>query len=146
MDPIIVGDKVFISSAYGMGCALLKMSKNKLDLVWKNMEMSNQFTCSVYLDGYVYGYDGERPRCSLKCIEYETGKEMWSQRMPFGSLIVANGKLIVQDEDGVVHIAEATPDGYQEISSSHVQNVPANQRGRCYLCQILRKSTRNYSK
>lgn len=125
-DPIIVGDKVFISSAYGKGCALLQMTDRNPKLVWKNMEMNSQFQCNVYLNGYVYGIDGERPRCNLKCIDYNTGKVMWSQKMPFGSLIVANGKLLILDEDGVIHVAEATPNSYQEISRGRVQPKTGN--------------------
>jgi outer membrane protein assembly factor BamB len=124
-DPIVVGDKVFISSAYGMGCALLQLTGGHPKLVWKNKEMSNQFTSSVFLDGYVYGFDGERPRCSLKSVEFETGKVMWSERMPFGSLIAADNKLIVLDEDGGLHVAQASPTGYKEIAKGQ---VPFEQR------------------
>jgi outer membrane protein assembly factor BamB len=120
-DPIVVDDKVFISSAYGMGCALLQMTEGNPKLVWKNREMSNQFTSSVYLDGYVYGFDGERPRCSLKCIALETGKVMWKEKMPFGSLIAVDRKLLVLDEDGVIHVAQASPAAYKEIARGQVQ-------------------------
>jgi outer membrane protein assembly factor BamB len=129
-DPIVVGDKVFISSAYGKGCALLQLTEGNPKLVWKNNEMSNQFTSSVYLDGYVYGFDGERPRCSLKSIAYETGKVMWNEKMPFGSLIAADNKLIVLDEDGGLHVAKASPTGYKEIAKGQVPFVQASGKKR----------------
>jgi outer membrane protein assembly factor BamB len=129
-DPIIVGDKVFISSAYGMGCALLQMTESNPELIWKNREMSNQFTSSVYLDGYVYGFDGERPRCSLKSIAFETGKVMWSEKMPFGSLIAADNKLIILDEDGFLHVAQASPAAYKEIAKGQIPFIQGSGKNR----------------
>jgi len=129
-DPIVDNDKVFISSAYGKGCALLQLTDGDPKLIWQNMELSNQFTSDIYIDGHIYGIDGERPRCTLKCVEYATGKVKWSHKMPFSYLIAANGQLIVLDEDGVLHIADATPDGYNEIVSASVQYTPGGQKSR----------------
>ena len=129
-DPIVFNGKVFISSAYGQGCALLRLTDTNPQLVWKNMEMSNQFNSDVFLDGYVYGIDGERPRCSLKCMDFETGKVMWSEKMPFGQIVSVNGKLVVLDEEGRLHIAEASPESYQEIASGLVQRVASRGSGR----------------
>lgn len=134
-DPIIDGDRIFISSAYGQGCALLRLTGDSLELVWQNHELNNQFTSSVFIDGYVYGIDGHRPRCTLKCIDIETGEVMWSERMRFSSLIAADEKLIILDEDGVLHIVEVTPEEFREIASGKVQRSassiqPRGPRGR----------------
>ena len=128
-DPIIYDDHVFISSAYGQGCAFLKLTGGNPELVWKSLELRNQFTSSVLIDGFVYGIDGHRPRCSLKCIDIRTGEVAWSERMPFASLIAADGKLIVLDENGVVHIVGATPDAFRELSSGKVQRAMQDTRG-----------------
>ena len=127
-DPIVVGDEVFISSAYGQGCALLKITDGDPEPIWQNKAMRNQFTSSVYIDGYVYGIDGDRRRCSLRCIDFKTGESMWSQRMAFASLIAANDRLIILDEDGVLHIAEVTPEAYREIVSAKVQRSAGGAR------------------
>ncbi|MCK5146295.1 PQQ-binding-like beta-propeller repeat protein [bacterium] len=131
-DPIIDGDQIFIASAYGKGCILLNMKDNALEKVWQNMELRNQFTCNVYLDGYIYGIDDARSRRNhLKCIEYKTGKLMWSQPMEFGSLIIADKKLIVLDEKGSLFVAEASPDSYKEIAKGKILlKSPAKGKGR----------------
>lgn len=129
-DPIIHGDKIFISSAYGKGCALLRVMDGDPVLIWQNMELSNQFTSSVFIDGFVYGMDGERPRCSLRCIDIETGEVMWNQKMPFSSLIAADDKLIILDEDGMLRIVEAVPEAYREIASGLVQRTTGGKRPR----------------
>lgn len=120
-DPIVDGDRIFISSAYGQGCALLRLEGDDLELVWQNHELNNQFTSSVFIDGYVYGIDGERPRCHLKCIDLETGEVMWRESMRFSSLIAVNERLVVLDEDGVLHVVEATPEAFREIAGGKVQ-------------------------
>src|SRR5207249_4854072 len=39
--PIIQGDQVFLSTGYGYGCALLKMSTTSVQEVWRNKNMRN---------------------------------------------------------------------------------------------------------
>ncbi len=59
---------------------------------------------------------------SLRCLDVETGEVMWEEdfkRNPI-SLMAADGKLIILAEDGTLHIAEATPSAYKEISSADV--------------------------
>jgi hypothetical protein len=45
---------------------------------------------------------------------------MWEERMKTASLIAADRKLIILEENGILHIAEATPSSYKEISSCDV--------------------------
>jgi outer membrane protein assembly factor BamB len=45
---------------------------------------------------------------------------MWEKEMKMASLIAADGKIIILEEDGTLHIAEATPSSYQELSSGDV--------------------------
>ena len=50
--------------------------------------------------------------------------------MAFASLIAANDRLIILDEDGVLHIAEVTPEAYREIVSAKVQRSAGGARFR----------------
>jgi outer membrane protein assembly factor BamB len=134
-DPIVDGSRIFISSAYGMGSALLEVVKNGLEIVWQNKEMNNVFTSSVLIDGHIYGYDGTTRRSVLKCIDFDTGTRKWEQKLDFGSLIAADGKLIILTQKGTLRIAEATPKGFREIASARVLRVPENapsQRGKVW--------------
>jgi hypothetical protein len=45
---------------------------------------------------------------------------MWEQGMRGASLISADGNLIILEDDGTLHIAEATPLSYKEISSVNI--------------------------
>lgn len=126
--PIVRGNEVFISSGYNTGCALLRINEMKPELLWQSKVMRNHFNSCVLYDGYLYGFD----EADLKCIEWATGEEKWSQRgLGKASLKIADGKLIIMGERGYAVIAEATPDAYKEISRSKVLN------GRCWVVPVL---------
>ncbi len=117
-DPLILGDRIFISSGYDRECAMLDFSTGTLKKVWNNEVLKNQFSGSVYIDGYIYGVDGQtKKKGHLRCISAEDGTEQWSMPIGFGSLIAADGKLIALGEKGTLYFAEATPEKYSEIAT-----------------------------
>jgi len=119
-DPLVYENRVFISSNYGSGCALLDISYHKPKLIWKNNNINSHFSAFILIDGYIYGNDGfaGSSRGVFRCLDIETGKEMWGKGLGFGSLIAADGKLILLNEKGNLFIVKATPSSYQEISSA----------------------------
>ena len=55
---------------------------------------------------------------TLTCMEFRTGKIAWTkQGMGRGSLLVADGRLVILSESGQVVLAEATPDAFRELAS-----------------------------
>ncbi len=146
-DPIIAGQKVFVSSCYAKGnvngdkgCALLDVTTGEPKPVWTNLSMRSHFSSAVVLAGHVYGFDGRagNSKTALKCIDLETGEERWSHVLGFGSLMAVGGKLIVLTEQGCLLIVEATPAGYRELSkadnllSKKCWTVPVLCGGRIY--------------
>jgi outer membrane protein assembly factor BamB len=133
-DPIIVDDnRIFISSGYNKGCALLKIGDGKVTEIYSNKNMRNQCNCSVLWKGYIYGFDGQvGGGGKLTCIDVDTGQIQWAQRgLGTGSLMLADGKLIVLSERGKLVIAEATPDAYKELSSAQILE------GKCWTYPVL---------
>jgi len=119
-DPIYFDGMMFISSGYKHGGILLDISGNKPKKVWENDLLKNHFSSSVYVDGYIYGIDGNsRQRGFMRCINASTGQEQWNVRIGFGSLIVADRKIIALNENGMLYIAELNPKGYKEIAQAH---------------------------
>jgi len=59
-----------------------------------------------------------------------SGDVVWEKEMKMASLISADGKLIMLEEDGTLHIAEATPSAYKEISSCDV--LEGERKGRLF--------------
>ena len=89
-------DKIFISSGYDRGAAVLQMlvAENEVSVreVWKNRLLKNHFSTSIYHEGYVYGFDN----AFLKCIDANTGTEEWKHRgLGKGSLVLADNLVIL---------------------------------------------------
>ncbi len=133
--PIAIDDTIFVSSGYGRGCALLRFNGQSLGEIYDNKNMRNHFNNSVLLDGYLYGIDGNSHNagsCRLVCMNVKSGERVWGQRgMGCGSLMAADGKLIVLSDDGVLSIVAATPSEYKEISKARVLE------GRCWTVPVL---------
>ena len=148
-------DKVFISSGYDKGAAVLQMrvfvshdddraaveqirenrGKVRIKEIWKNRKMKNQFASSVLHENYLYGFDNS----ILKCIEADTGEEQWKTRgFGKGTVILADGHLIILSDRGKLGLAEAAPAGYIEKASAKVLSglcwtAPTLADGRLYL-------------
>jgi outer membrane protein assembly factor BamB len=113
-DPIVAGENLFISSGYGTGCCLLPLAKADPKPIWKNKNMKTHMSGAVLLGGCVYGFDEK----ALTCLDLKTGEKKWTQDgLGKGSLMMADGKLIVLSEKGKLVIAKASPDGFKELSS-----------------------------
>ncbi|MCH7602438.1 MAG: PQQ-like beta-propeller repeat protein [Planctomycetes bacterium] len=114
--PIAIGNRIFISSGYNHGSAMLQLDGNKLKVLWENKEMRTKMSGSVYWDGHLYGFDDTR----LQCLDTD-GNEKWSKRgLGMGTLMVANGRLVVMSSKGELIIADASPGGYSELSRTKV--------------------------
>ena len=140
-DPIVSGDRIFIATGYGKGANLLQWDgKGEPVSLWRSRDMRNQMNASVLVDGYLYGIDGDQngDGTSLKCMELESGKTMWSNpEVGHGTVCVADGKLIVLTEKGELQIAPVSPDGYgyvfrQQVVPGRVWTVPVLANGRVY--------------
>lgn len=138
-DPIILDDTMFVSSGYSTGCALFKIGPEGLTEIWQNKNIRNHFNSSVLWDGFIYGFDGQAGGGGqLVCLDYKTGLTKWARKgFGTGSLMLADGKLIILSEDGKLVIAEASPQEYKELASAKILTgkcwtVPVLANGRIY--------------
>jgi len=110
--PLYHDGKLFISSNYGHGAALLKVrAGGEPELLYKSLAMQNHYSTSVLLNGHLYGFSNDR----LRCLDWETGAIKWDQRgLGRGSVLAADGRLILLGDQGDLVLAEAKPDAYVE--------------------------------
>jgi outer membrane protein assembly factor BamB len=121
--PLVVDGQIFLTACYGTGAVLLQPKKDGLEEVWKSNEvLSCHYGTPVYRDGYLYGLDGRQEETArLRCVELKSGKVQWTaEGFGCGSMILADGKLIILTEDGDLVLAKASPDKYQELARAAV--------------------------
>jgi outer membrane protein assembly factor BamB len=104
-------------------------------VIWKSRAMENHFSTSVLYRGHLYGFSTSR----LRCVEFKTGAVKWDKAgLGRGSLVVADGRLIVLGEQGQLVLADATPEGYRERArwralDGTCWSVPVLANGRLHL-------------
>ena len=115
--PIARGDRVFVSSDYGTGGGLLELAAHGADIdakeIYFSRDMRNHYNTPVLVGDHLYGYSSR----ILTCMNFDTGEVAWKDRaVGKGQVIAADGLLYLLSEDGVVGLAEVTPEGYRERS------------------------------
>jgi len=113
--PVFFDNKVFYTSAYGTGAALVGLSAQggeiKAREIYFTRDMQNHHGGVVLVNGYLYGFNNS----ILSCLKFATGETMWRNRsVGKGSLTYADGHLYLLGEDNLVGLAEAVPGGYKE--------------------------------
>ena len=127
-DPVIYGDYFFISCGYDRGCALLNVTGSTATKLWDNKNMRSQLSGPVLIDGYLYGIDENQ----LVCMNFMTSEVKWKERkIGKGSLMAADGKLIVLSDKGTLYFAEASPQAFKPISSAKILS------GKCWTMPVL---------
>jgi outer membrane protein assembly factor BamB len=123
-NPVVVGNRVFISETYGPGSALLEVRAGGVKEVWTDANkvrksMQCHWNTPIHVDGYLYGCSGRHPQnAELRCIELATGKVMWSEPGLYRtSLLLVDGHFICLGEDGTLRLLKVNPNKYEEVSS-----------------------------
>ncbi|MEX0716104.1 MAG: PQQ-binding-like beta-propeller repeat protein [Planctomycetaceae bacterium] len=80
--PLVIDDKVFITAAYGVGSALLKVDEDGdgFEVVWRDARnMLAHWSTPLHVDGHIYGFSGRHENeGELRCLDAKTGKVVWS--------------------------------------------------------------------
>ena len=115
---VIGGDRVFISTGYGTGAAMLQVSAGpggqlSVREQWRTNRMKNQFTSSVFHQGFIYGLD----ESILACIDAANGDLMWKGgRYGYGQIMLAGDHIIVLTEQGELALVRPHPGSHVEIA------------------------------
>ena len=121
---VIDGERVFFSGGYNNGSVMVRI-KGEGDRLETEELFRLKFTVfgadqhtPILYDGHIYGIT---PPGELACLDLD-GRRLWSSaptRFGLGPFILADGLLFaLSDEDGTLHVAPASPSGYQELASA----------------------------
>jgi outer membrane protein assembly factor BamB len=73
--------------------------------------LKNSYGATLHHDGYLYGFNGQM----LICLDARTFEAKWRQRLYGGFVALVDGHIVALSESsGLVHVATASPAGYQE--------------------------------
>ncbi len=137
-EPVIDGDRIFISTGYDKGSALLEWggSGDPKEL-WRSRDYQNQMNTSLLIDGYLYGINGNEGKdgTGLVCLKPETGEIIWTDdSLGHGAITAAGNQLIVLSEKGELQIGAASPSGFspdlkQQVLTPKCWTVPVLANG-----------------
>jgi outer membrane protein assembly factor BamB len=147
-DPVVVGDRVFISETYGPGSSLLRVKAGGYDVVWsdamktaRTKSMQCHWMTPIEADGYLYGSSGRHEQnAELRCIELATGKVQWSvPSLTRSSLLMVDGHFICLGEDGTLRLLRVNPKKYDVVSEVELLDPRerALLRSPCWAAPIL---------
>lgn len=141
--PVVIGgDRLLVTSAYGIGCLCAAFDDTAARPVWQGEgPLATQYCTPVLVGGHLYCLDGrdDQPPAALVCVEAATGREAWRERLDaYGTLLAADGKLVVAKTDGELVLVRPDPAGLDVRSrcrplAGTVRALPALAAGRLYL-------------
>lgn len=157
--PVAVGERVFITEPYRVGGVALDVEREpeKLKEAWKAPKLASHFATPVYHEGYLYGFDGEKPHLAqLVCYDWKTGAEAWREELRWedkyegrvrqngvfrGSLLHLGGRFLCLGEGGALLWLDLSPQGckvaqrVQLFDAEETWSCPAIHHGLLYICQ-----------
>ncbi len=133
--PIVIGNKIFISTGYQRGCALFEFTGNGLKQIYTNKNLSNHMNNSVVLGDFVYGFDGNthgRVPKQIVCMRLADGVVQWRKDGYLcGSLMAVQNQLLILGEKGKLALGPASPKGFTPTAEAQIL------QGRCWTVPVL---------
>ena len=143
--PLVIDDRVFITSGYGTGSMLLRANRARADSLWRIESFSSIHSDPYVIDGYLYGYSGDsfQNKGSFKCLDLKNGEEKWTtNEMGWGTCVLVDGYLLCCDIKGNMFLMKPNPNEFVKVSElpsalgdikGPVWTTPIVSNGRLYL-------------
>lgn len=116
--PVYHNGHVYVTSGYGVGCNLFKITRTgagfQTEQVYANKEMANHHGGVIRVGDHIYGHSDSK---GWICQKFLTGEVVWSSnKIGKGSITCADGHFYLRSEGGkgTVALIEATPESYKE--------------------------------
>ena len=136
--PVGIGDgRIFVTAGYGAGSIMLHVTRSEegfsthvLYRTRPNEGLGCEQQTPVLFRGMLIGIlpkDAGARRSELACWDPD-GKWVWSSgqehRFGYGPYLIADEKLVILNEDGVLTIAEASTESYKPLGSARILEGP----------------------
>ena len=119
---------VFMSSAYQAGSRAIRLEPRgnqagvtDTEELWFTNRVRFMFLSSIRIGDFVYGTTGDFGPAFLTALNVKTGESPWQARgFARASLVAADGKVIVMNEDGDLALARLSPTGAEILARAKV--------------------------
>jgi outer membrane protein assembly factor BamB len=149
--PLVDGNRIYVTSGYGTGCNLFKVTESggsfSVEQEYSNKVMANHHGGVVKVGANVYGFSDSK---GWTCQDFQTGNVVWAdkEKLKKGSVVYADGMLYCREEadksktaKGTVALLQATPSGFTEAgrfdppdrSENNTWSHPVVTGGKLYL-------------
>ncbi len=113
---------LFFSAAYDGGSRALQLKRENgatlLKELWFHNRMRVHHSNVMRIGDYVYGSNGDFAGVTFMCVNVRTGEIQWKDRkITRANTLLVGDQAILLDEDGVLHLANLSPEGLKVISS-----------------------------
>jgi enterochelin esterase-like enzyme len=90
-----------------------KGAEYRVEELWSTSAIKRSYVTPVHHDGHLYGMSNR----IFTCIDAATGETRWRSREPGdGFPTIVGDKLVVITKPGSLHVAQASPAGYEELA------------------------------
>jgi outer membrane protein assembly factor BamB len=123
-------DTLIVSSAYKAGSRAIRLVQRGTATMPEELWFTNRtrfmFLSAIRIGDHVYGTTGDFGPAFLTALDVKTGEAKWQQRgFSRASLIYADGKAIILEEDGDLTLATLSPDAATILSQAKVFDTPS---------------------
>ncbi|MFM7037067.1 MAG: PQQ-binding-like beta-propeller repeat protein [Planctomycetaceae bacterium] len=146
--PVILGDRIFVSSSYNIGSLLLSFNATAAKEIRRDERLlATQYATPVRgtQENVLFAIDGRQDAGSgsatLKCIDVNSWKVLWEEpSFDYGSLLRVNDELLILTCGGELIRAAADTTRYREIQRAKIlaptdrgYRLPAISSGRLFV-------------
>lgn len=124
------GNLLFVSSAYDSGGRMLKLTRNgkstTVEELWYSRELRVHVANPVRVGDTIYGSSGDFGPTFFSALDVRTGATRWQERdVAKASMIHADGKFIMLNEQGELLLARPGDAGLQVLASAQILTPPS---------------------
>jgi outer membrane protein assembly factor BamB len=115
-------DSFLLSAGYGKGAECWTVTHGSgelyvIETAWKSKNLKSKFSNPVLKDGFIYGFNEN----SLTCLDASDGKLKWrGRKYGYGRILLADDKLVILGNTGILSVVEANPEKFVEIHSGQL--------------------------
>lgn len=121
--PIVRDDHLFISSGYGHGSMMMKLTATGAAKLWEKRDILCKFQPPI-LDGDLLYANSEDGRGTVKAMRWPSGQIAWEAKEPRlgagGSIVRAGDKLLCMSESGLLTLIKTSPAGAAGIGQAQL--------------------------